>query len=709
MASGYNSYGVDTIAPPAPASPTAESNLFPLNVGGVVSWYYSDQTGATTALVGVPPARTISTGTGLTGGGDLTANRTISMANMGGATVKGRALAAGAGAPTDLSQTEITALINEATQVLSGALGANDKKKLDSLWIDVTANPVAVIAPTNGAYNATTAAANVTAWNTLYAAAPVGATFYFPSQPAGTYYDFSNELACNRDIRMAVTGAGPGRSILRQGTNVNTTANLFNQSVAGYYIDFESLGFTASGTKTGGAAIAASSNNAYLNVHNCEFTNQYRGLDLSGTAGNVGLISKCWFGSPAPGGSQIRVNGANINMMFTNITLNCTGVNADGFEVNASGAIQVVNSDFIGGRNTLLVNATGVVSALYFTNCFFDQATLGSTVKFTGSSATSRVKFVQCGITNGGGSGLVACEIAGTGSGTGIPEGIDFLECDFYNNGFAGTSTGMLVTGCRGFDMTGCRVAGFTTGVDISPYSANGVTNFNIQGCTIGPTENFNGNGTGIRVNAGAFTYGSSSITDNDLSGNTTAPLVQNGNFAGTLIVQGNQGLPNGTLSLAPQVVPTTATYIGGLSVPPNSLTTKTHFRVTMLFRNTAATASNTTVRLKWGTAASIADSNIMASVYTGTLAAGFAKIVVEVSVTVLSATVGEIQCHSITNNGANAATGFSSTALGISNTVTSTLNTTTAANFLGVELLQSVASVHSLVHGNIEVVSQGF
>lgn len=60
------------------------------------------------AALGVPPnTRTISAGTGLTGGGDLSADRTLSLADMPQATVKGRAAGAGTGAPQDLTTTQI--------------------------------------------------------------------------------------------------------------------------------------------------------------------------------------------------------------------------------------------------------------------------------------------------------------------------------------------------------------------------------------------------------------------------------------------------------------------------------------------------------------------------------------------------------------------------------------------------------------------------
>lgn len=532
-----------------------------------------------------------------------------------------------------------TALLNVATTALKGLQSAVDKLKEDNIWVDVTSWSTTVA---DNIGTARTGAQNVTAWNTVYAAAPLGTTFYFPP---GTY-DFNGELACNRDIRMKVKGAGLGRSILN---NTSTTANLFNQSVAGFYIDFEDLGFKSTVTKTAGAAILASANNAALNFRRCEFVNQFRSIDLTGASspGNLGGIFECLFNTPSStaGGSQVRIDGPNVNMMIQNCTINVTGQDVIGLEVKQSGAVQVSTCDFIGGRNTLLVNATATVSALYFTNVFFDQATLGSTVKFMGTAATSRVKFTTCGITNGA-NGTTACEIAGTGSGTGIPEAIDFLQCDFYNNGFTGTTTGLLVTGCRGLNLRACRISGFTNGVNLTAYSANGVTNFDISDCTIGPTENFAGNGTGVLINlgAGSVTYGPSTVSNCDLSGNTTSPLTDNGTYTNNLLtVTDNLGLATAPKaeSVATAVPLTTPVTRAGLgwAFPANTLRVGTRLRITVGL-TCAATAQTLTPTLKMGTANTNADGDLWTSaafVSAGTAALGSMTCVYDIHI--LSAT----------------------------------------------------------------------
>lgn len=78
-----------------------------------------DDTGITAANV-VQTSRSI-TGTGnLTGGGTLAADRTIDMANMAQATLKGRAAGAGTGAPIDLSPTQAKTLLAISSSDVSG-------------------------------------------------------------------------------------------------------------------------------------------------------------------------------------------------------------------------------------------------------------------------------------------------------------------------------------------------------------------------------------------------------------------------------------------------------------------------------------------------------------------------------------------------------------------------------------------------------------
>lgn len=552
---------------------------------------------------------------------------------------------------------------------------------------------------------------NLSAWNVLYALLPVNATVYFPP---GTYR-FSNELTLSSNLQARILGAGRSRSLLKI---THATANLFNISNAAFYYTFEELGFRSSVTRTGGAYINAPSNDAYMDVRFCEFQAYFKAISLTGAiAGNVSLFEDCHFNSPAVNGTAITINGSNINMMISDCTIDSgTVAGSVGVLINQSGAVQFDACDFIGGVNALLVNATATVSALYFTNCFFDQSTLGSTVKFMGTAAISRVKFVCCGITCGtvGGSGITACEIAGTGTGTSIPEAIDFIGCDFYNNGGSGTTTGILVTGCRSFSVRDSRIAGFTNGIDVTPYNSNGITSVDIQENVIGATENFAANGTGVVLRAGAVQYGSVMVAGNRFNANTTIQINDLSTVSATTgqkLIQDNIGLPAGTVSINRQAIPIATTYMGGLVLPANSLRVNNHFRMTLNFTN-PATAATTTILVKYGTAATTGDATIhTAGAFTGTANADVAQLVIDVHVETINASTGTITCTSrLVRNLGGTITGFANTAATnatpMAATQTTTLNTTTAANILGIAITGAVAATTVLTSATIETIA---
>lgn len=564
------------------------------------------------------------------------------------------------------------------------------------------------VATDYGITPANTGAANVTAFNTLFASLPLGAIVYFPN---GTY-NFASELTLNRDIRVKFLGAGRGRSILQ---TTSATANLFNITVAGFYISFEELSLASSVTKTAGAHIvtaSAAGNNAYLDVRRCEFSGYFFGCDFQGAGPfNVGTMSECQFTSPSAGGTGIRINSQGTNAMLTNVTINqAPGASGTGIcvDVVQSGALQFVGCDFIGGQTTLrMTPAAGqIVAAAQFTNCFFDQAG-AVTVDIGGAGSVSRVKFSQGGITNGNVNNSIAIRVAGSGTGTAIPTGIDFTDVDVYNAFAATGTTGFLLTGFRDVSVTGCRIAGFAFGVDVTPYSANGISSFNLLENRIGPTENFAGNGTGVRINASAVQFAPSAIIANYLTGNTTAPLVQSGTFTNSsLQVNSNVGLPmqaqgSGTTVALPATTATTPSTLGApVSIPANSLRAGQMYRITATVTNTA-TAQNTQLTLRYGVNGTNADAAVVTATATGTAAAGAA--VIEAVLYVKSAT-SVMASISITQA---AAAGFNNAASATTVTTAPVTIANTANSFLGLYAFAATANIVSVQSVHNEVVAQ--
>lgn len=155
------------VSTPGDQTPSAGSgNLILFPDGG--SWYSKDGAGVVALITGAPSSRQIISGAGLVGGGSLAADRTLDIVAADGtivvgadsiavgvigaaniaegiidnadlvnqvqATVKGRAAGAGTGVTQDLSQVQLTALVNPATLVLPGAMAAADKKKIGMFY-----------------------------------------------------------------------------------------------------------------------------------------------------------------------------------------------------------------------------------------------------------------------------------------------------------------------------------------------------------------------------------------------------------------------------------------------------------------------------------------------------------------------------------------------------------------------------------------------
>lgn len=628
-------------------------------------------TAVTTAAAsgGVPSTRLINTTAPLSGGGDLSADRTL--------------------------------VISAATTSTAGSMSGVDKLKENNIWVDMAAER---------GFVGDDATLNDTAWtNFLASPPPLGSTIFFP---AGTYR-FANEVTLNQDKRWKFKGAGAQVTFLK---TTSVTANIFNFTVAGFYTTWEDMGFLTTAVKTAGAAVAITgANNSGCDMRRLSFNGMFFGVDLQGAqSGNVSVFDSFNYGAPPVNGRMLRVNGSTINLVLQNSTSNCVPnagaiAGTANIEINQSGAVQILGCDLIGGVNSLLINANQgggtSVAAIYVTNTFFDQSS-GSTVKITGANTSDRIKFTQCGIAAGV-IGSSAFEVAGTGAGgvgsaTAMPAGISLVDCDIYYAPGSSTASGVLINGCQDISIQNTRVTGFsgTGGAGMHVIgSASNQTRVRINGCRIGPNSNLTVNNlVGVQLDAGSSGLGALSITDNDMGGNGTA-IVDNSTIAvGTSKnINNNAGTVAGTsttlVSAAGITLPlTTETIILQLPIPPNALKVGTTFKFSMAGVSTTATLQ---LRVRIGTLGTVADAGLVQlNTSAANTAAGLA-----ISGSTAVAVVGASGTHF----GAAVITGGTSTSAPLS-TASGTFATTSAL-FVTVTLAASAAGP-VIRSGTLEILS---
>ena len=155
------------------------------------------------------------------------------------------------------------------------------------------------------------------------------------------------------------------------------------------------------------------------------------------------------------------------------------------------------------------------------------------------------------------------------------------------------------------------------------------------------------------------------------------------------------------------QTLPASEVYVAGISIAAGFLAVGSRYRMRLLF-SYPGTNSTTTVRIKYGSAGTTADTTIHTATYTGSAGADVAEVDVEVGIDVINAATGAISVFTrMTRDlGTGAGTGFHNAA-GIPQSITQTTTLdTTAARTLGVSVQESTAVV-VLVGATIQLIRQ--
>jgi hypothetical protein len=626
--------------------------------------------------------------------------------------------------------------------------------------IDVTAPPYFIAQGTD----------QTTAINAMYAAAPDGTMFYWPT---GTYMvgagNVSLSIPAGRHYRNIGAGiektifltASPTADIVSIGdwyntfeaisfhsTNTTTTAATALSTTATTIPITSNAGFGTSGTcyvgcsgspptwqlvsytgttatsltgatlasgtattinggsviyRTGGYCLNFGSNtNCY--VETCGFYSQYNGVLINGTLCNV--KDSVWANCVNSG---LVFNGANVNSLVDNVTMNSSPPTAANVLVQQCGSLLISNSDIIGATNNLALDPTSPNGAfgVYSVNTYFDSST-GSSVKVFGSGNVQRVKFTNCWMS-GSVSGFECNSTA-----TILPTAFDFVNCDIYSN----SANGILWTAGQDFSASNCRISGnATAGVSVVA-ATGGVTRVSLVNNRIGPTGNNGVNGTGVLLAAG--TYAGINITGNDLTGNTVN-INDGAAVAGfsQKNINNNLGLlPLGKLAIrtaASAALNTTETVILGgsatsgasiLPIPANSLRVGDLIRIVLPGTCTTTVANISTFAVRIGTAGTVADALLLTAATTVASTTGTAtafRAEINLTVTAIGASAAVLGLLTVTNQ----STAVGIIASGACNTVgTPTAFNSTVNNYLSVTYKSAATTTTStFVGGYVEMV----
>lgn len=507
-----------------------------------------------------------------------------------------------------------------------------------------------------GVLPSNSAATNVTNINVLIGAsgtAPTGSTIYFP---AGNYLfnaawntgSALNKSYCFRGV-YAQSYIGMSANIAGTWITVNPTTNTPTS-----FID---MAFYSSGVQQTAGFTIEFGNSTQPLVQNCIWsgnggTNQmFGGISMSGTnSGNGGIVTGCNFGQC--NGIVMNFSGGQGSTVIQNCLVvgttvtggpSIAGIQATTTAAVNGGSLLIDNVDIIGCVNNLLLNpvVSTTLASVFVSQSFFDQST-GSCVKLTGAGTIARCRFVNSWMTLAtSSSSAIGIEIATSGSST--HAGIEIEDCWILNTPAGGGSPiGISVTAASDFSITDSQIAGFTTGVSITPASPNGTTKVSIVGNNIAATGGVGANTTGIALLAGAVQYGFVQIADNNLSGNTT-PLTDASTYAltGQRIIVNNNGLsiPSKPIIATSAGINTTETYIPtAIALPANNLLPGTTYRLSLYGTCTTTAANISTFTVRVGTTGTTPASDTTATAALATVAAATAgtsipfKVIIDIT-----------------------------------------------------------------------------
>ena len=334
-----------------------------------------------------------------------------------------------------------------------------------------------------------------------------GGTIRFPN---GGWWTISSTINIKRN-NIKIEGSGmAGQTTL---TVLNQNFNIFN--ITGTGVEIANIRILGSGVPTGGYAFYITGNDS--NIHDVSLNIVFHGIYQSGSNIRMDDITIVNFKDI---GISFECAGHEVGMVKRIFMNNVEGSEPTvGILLKECSAIQFIQCEIINTGIGCWMNPDGVdgnVFSTTFTDCYFDSCiNQGLLMQPTGANgAVVRTRIVNSWF----GENSVGLDVR-----AGKCKGITITNTDFYNNKGSGINidSGANV---ETFGITNSNIAGnIGSGISIG---AN-VSNFIINGNTIGAAGDMVANQYGIYINAG--TSDNYIIVNNIIKGNTNGQLIDGG------------------------------------------------------------------------------------------------------------------------------------------------------------------------------------
>lgn len=591
----------------------------------------------------VPGTRLLNTTAPLTGGGDLSTDRTLA--------------------------------ISPATTTTAGSQSAADKKKQDDVWYDIVAQGGAD--PTGSV----DAASIISSACSTVAAAGGGVVYI----PVGTY-KIGSTITISGNY---VTVRGASRVASKLVPNF-ATGNIF--TVSGIFCRFEFVRIEPASSTLRTAAYAIEFTSTASNG-SCQWVDilfMWSAIKATGQLCRLEdmNIRECGYG--AANGCVILIDSFTDQYLSKIVCDNgVTPPNApqtgfSGIRITSLSSLLMSDCQIIhcGIGLEAAPASTNSIPSIYCMNTFFDQGTYGA--RFTpGSGTIYRCRFIGVWFS---GNSVAGAQLNGASI-----DGLDFIGCEFY--GAPSQPIGIDAVNATEWSVRASRFAGNSTSGIRTAAAAN--HSFSISDCTIGAVSGVTANAQGINIQAG--TYKRYQVVDNrGLDTNTTKGIIDLGVVGATdqKTVANNMGTAlKGAISTlaAPLSVPiTTETLVLNARIPAGGVSVGQVFRIRAIGVMSAANA--VTWKVKVGALGTAAGDTACWTPTIAPVGAANLRHGCEVYLTVRSlGAPGSVEAEGLQQSGATAvAITYQQPAAGAAATAAAT---TTADWFIDITLTQTVGT----------------